>query len=896
MKLLPLIFAVMLVVAGVPAPSVADGDGRPLADAGLDQSVTIDNTVYLDGGGSVDPDGEIIEYNWSIKTPSGDTVTPADPDAVTTQFVPEETGRYHVELTVTGDDGQTQSDTLYVDVEASEPAAPTPEPTPTSTPDNEDATATPEPTPTETDSTTPTGGSVDSAANQPPSGTISGPSSVTSGSSATYTIDATDPDGEVSDRWWLPTTLSSDRATRSDFHGSTRTFTVDGAPGTTAEISATVVDDEGATTTLTKAIEVVNTPPVASIEGDSTAVVNTTKEYRVTASDPDSEITSVSLTSGSGAVDATEPMPWDGPTSSGEWARSFRFMEIPNDDGTVTFEATVRDEHGGVATVEKEVTVIEKKPKAGKNPISKSPPEILTINAFPEEGPEGLNEGQIQFTATATDSDSNRLTFEWKIGNIAKLKTTEGGEKAQGNVSYVFNDYDLSKGEIPVSLTVSDQNGNERTASLIANIQQTRTDGGVVGRNRPIQITDIQGRTVFGVYQMKENHAGQELVLNFGDDYTETVTLSDTKEHRFNHQYESAGRYSISINPLWSPDTSTQVVDIDAQMYELWTFERQKTSVLQTTAAESPGENWTQSGIARIAREKVGVETMQTLADGDVAVTSPGQRWERTGTTTEYHTEKRTTESTSKPGEDWALAKRNVDQKQIIKEWQYTQIPKKGLLGGDWEYVETVQESVKKSETKRATTKPDGDGWNRVTAVGQTRDGSKTRTVDSRHHADSSWTYLGAERQISGYEKVNKCTEYSWYTDPPICTETKTEYKWQYDYEYEYRVPQYDTIYKWSRTVEVSETQYRYREPTYTTQPIHEYEKTVRIGMDYAQWEKPVIETTDIYRWTKTEETWEEDSSLVKPVGEVRNLNRTIKECGEERDQNEPEKCSRGKN
>jgi len=711
MKLLPLIFAVMLVVAGVPAPSVADGDGRPLADAGLDQSVTIDNTVYLDGGGSVDPDGEIIEYNWSIKTPSGDTVTPADPDAVTTQFVPEETGRYHVELTVIGDDGQTQSDTLYVDVEASEPAAPTPEPTPTATPDSEDTTATPEPTPTETDSTTPTGGSVDSAANQPPSGAISGPSSVTSGSSVTYTIDATDPDGEVSDHWWLPTTLSSDRATRSDFHGSTRTFRVDGGPGTTAEISATVVDDEGATTTLTKAVEVVNTPPVASIEGDSTAVVNTTKEYRVTASDPDSEITSVSLTSGSGAVDATEPMPWDGPTSSGEWARSFRFTEIPNDDGTVMFEATVRDEYGGVATVEKEVTVVaSQNSKETLNPASQSAPEILTVNAFPEEGPEGLNDGQIRFTATATDSDSNRLTFEWKIGNIAKLRTTEGGEKAQGNVSYVFNDYDLSKGEIPVSLTVSDQNGNERTASLTANIQQTRTDGGVVGRNHPIQITDIQGRTVFGVYQMKENHAGQELVLNFGDDYTKTVTLSDTKEHRFSHQYESAGRYLISINPLWSPDTSTQVVDIDAQMYELWTFERQKTSVLQTTAAESPGENWTQSGIARIAREKVGVETMQTLADGDVAVTSPGQRWERTGTTTEYHTEKRTTESTSKPGEDWALAERNVDQKQIIEEWQYTQIPEKGLLGGDWKYVETVQEPVKKSETKRATTKPDGDG------------------------------------------------------------------------------------------------------------------------------------------------------------------------------------------
>ena len=117
MELAPLTFAVLLVVAGVPAPTVAGDDGRPLADAGLDQSTTVGSTVYLDGGGSVDPDGEIEAYDWSIETPSGETVRPRDPDSVTTRFVPDETGRYEVRVTVTDEDGQTQSDTLYVDVE-----------------------------------------------------------------------------------------------------------------------------------------------------------------------------------------------------------------------------------------------------------------------------------------------------------------------------------------------------------------------------------------------------------------------------------------------------------------------------------------------------------------------------------------------------------------------------------------------------------------------------------------------------------------------------------------------------------------------------------------------------------------------------------------------------------
>lgn len=134
---------------GASALTGADTEG-PLADAGLDQTVTVNTTVYLDAGGSTAPEGSIDAYEWNIETPAGDTVDPDCPDCVRTSFVPDETGTYAVTVTVTDDEGQTDTDTLYVEVEPYDP----PEITvdgPTAVPAGEsrtislDATATEEP-------------------------------------------------------------------------------------------------------------------------------------------------------------------------------------------------------------------------------------------------------------------------------------------------------------------------------------------------------------------------------------------------------------------------------------------------------------------------------------------------------------------------------------------------------------------------------------------------------------------------------------------------------------------------------------------------------------------------------------------------------------------------------
>jgi hypothetical protein len=118
------VVAVVVVVATLTGAGVgtvsADGNEAPLAAAGLDQSVQQGSMVYLDAGGSVDPDGNITTYEWEITAPNGTTLSPACPSCVQTRFQAGQTGTYNVTVTVTDDEGATRSDTLYVETQAVE--------------------------------------------------------------------------------------------------------------------------------------------------------------------------------------------------------------------------------------------------------------------------------------------------------------------------------------------------------------------------------------------------------------------------------------------------------------------------------------------------------------------------------------------------------------------------------------------------------------------------------------------------------------------------------------------------------------------------------------------------------------------------------------------------------
>jgi len=101
------------------------------------------DTVIFSAGRSSDPDGEIVSSNWIIGTESY--------EGLTVPYTFPEAGSYYVELTVTDDDGATDTVSSSVRVEAETTQTPTPTPSDTTSP-------TPTPTPTDTTTTVPAGG------------------------------------------------------------------------------------------------------------------------------------------------------------------------------------------------------------------------------------------------------------------------------------------------------------------------------------------------------------------------------------------------------------------------------------------------------------------------------------------------------------------------------------------------------------------------------------------------------------------------------------------------------------------------------------------------------------------------------------------------------------------
>ena len=96
----------------------SEGNVAPVADAGPPQTVAVGTTVMLDGGGSLDADGDPLSYRWSVGNNPGESVALSDSTAVSPDFIPTLLGTYVFGLIV--DDGQSASfiDTTTVTVVA----------------------------------------------------------------------------------------------------------------------------------------------------------------------------------------------------------------------------------------------------------------------------------------------------------------------------------------------------------------------------------------------------------------------------------------------------------------------------------------------------------------------------------------------------------------------------------------------------------------------------------------------------------------------------------------------------------------------------------------------------------------------------------------------------------
>ena len=87
----------------------------PVADAGEDKTVDVDEEVCLDGSGSYDPDGGPVTYSWAIiSKPDGSQVELDYNDIVNPCFIPDLVGDYVVQLIVSDGELNSPPDTVVI--------------------------------------------------------------------------------------------------------------------------------------------------------------------------------------------------------------------------------------------------------------------------------------------------------------------------------------------------------------------------------------------------------------------------------------------------------------------------------------------------------------------------------------------------------------------------------------------------------------------------------------------------------------------------------------------------------------------------------------------------------------------------------------------------------------
>ena len=100
---LGLIALVSLSACGDPASSI-----KPYSEAGDDQVVVRDATVFLDGSESFDADGELVEWDWfllSAPIHSRSEILKDEDNPALASFQADRDGEYTLSLQVIDDDG-----------------------------------------------------------------------------------------------------------------------------------------------------------------------------------------------------------------------------------------------------------------------------------------------------------------------------------------------------------------------------------------------------------------------------------------------------------------------------------------------------------------------------------------------------------------------------------------------------------------------------------------------------------------------------------------------------------------------------------------------------------------------------------------------------------------------
>jgi hypothetical protein len=96
----------------------SDDNHKPIAHAGDNQQVDIDDTVQLDGSGSSDEDGDTLTYQWSFTSrPSGSNAALSNATIVNPTFEVEVSGTYIVQLIVNDGEEDSSPDSIIITTE-----------------------------------------------------------------------------------------------------------------------------------------------------------------------------------------------------------------------------------------------------------------------------------------------------------------------------------------------------------------------------------------------------------------------------------------------------------------------------------------------------------------------------------------------------------------------------------------------------------------------------------------------------------------------------------------------------------------------------------------------------------------------------------------------------------
>jgi MYXO-CTERM domain-containing protein len=98
--------------------TVTAENGDPVANAGSDQRVAVGDPVVLDGSRSADPDGDPLQYAWTLVTrPSGSAAALTSSTSASPRFVADVAGTYEVSLTVTDGFATSAPDSVRITAE-----------------------------------------------------------------------------------------------------------------------------------------------------------------------------------------------------------------------------------------------------------------------------------------------------------------------------------------------------------------------------------------------------------------------------------------------------------------------------------------------------------------------------------------------------------------------------------------------------------------------------------------------------------------------------------------------------------------------------------------------------------------------------------------------------------